>query len=95
MATTMIVWSYLVLVLAGGIIGRVKAGSRISLISALAAAVPLAICGLGVWPVWVAEVVVGALLVIFAIRYAKGGKFMPAGLMSLVSAVTLVLLLMV
>ena len=88
---TLILWIYTGLLLAGGLMGYLKAGSKISVIMAVAFAIPLVVCALGLWPPLVADALIGAILVVFAIRYAKGRKFMPAGLMILLSVLALIL----
>ncbi|MGA2748521.1 MAG: TMEM14 family protein [Verrucomicrobiota bacterium] len=90
-----ILWVYIVLLLAGGVMGFVKAGSRISLISSVVFGVLLALCVMGiVRPFYVADVLVGLLLIIFGVRFAKGRKFMPSGLMLGLSAAMLAVLLL-
>jgi uncharacterized membrane protein (UPF0136 family) len=81
MANT-ILWVYIVLLIVGGVMGLIKAGSRISLITSVLFAVLLALFATRVLP-WArgADVLLGVLLVVFVMRYAKGKKFMPAGLM--------------
>jgi len=88
---------YGALVFAGGWVGYKKAGSRPSLISSsLSAAVLLIAAVLSLSGIsagyMVAMVVALVLLVFFGYRLAKGGKFMPAGLMVAVSLATLVVL---
>jgi uncharacterized membrane protein (UPF0136 family) len=90
-----ILWVYIVLLLAGGVMGFVKAGSRISLISSALFAVLLALCVMGIIrPFYVADVLVGLLLIVFGVRFAKGRKFMPSGLMLGLSAAMLAVLLL-
>jgi uncharacterized membrane protein (UPF0136 family) len=85
-----ILWVYIVLLLAGGLMGFLKAGSRISLITSAAFALPLALCALKVVPPYpVAPILVGLLAVVFGIRFAKGKKFMPSGLMLALSVLVL------
>jgi uncharacterized membrane protein (UPF0136 family) len=91
-----VLWVYIVLLLAGGVMGLVKAGSKISLITSATFAVLLALCALGIIrPFYVADVLVGLLVVVFGMRFAKGRKFMPSGLMLGLSAVVLAVLLLV
>ena len=86
------------LVLIGGFIGYRKAGSRPSLIAGavsdallvLATALILLRRPAGIW---IAIGVSAALLVFFAVRWLKGRKFMPAGLMVLASLAALGLLI--
>jgi uncharacterized membrane protein (UPF0136 family) len=92
----LVLWVYIVLLLAGGVMGLVKAGSKISLITSATFALLLALCALGIIrPFYVADVLVGLLVVVFGMRFAKGRKFMPSGLMLGLSAVVLAVLLLV
>ena len=91
-----VLWTYVALLVIGGLIGWLKAGSKISLIMSVAFAVPIALEASGVLKVpHLADILIGFLLVFFAMRFAKGRKFMPAGLMVLASAAALVLRLLV
>ena len=94
-----IIWLILVyalLVAIGGVIGYVKAKSNQSLISGLGSGVALAIAwyislqnptaGLAL-----AAVIALALLVVFALRFRATGKFMPAGLLAILSLIMTVL----
>ncbi len=89
-----VLWVYIVLLLAGGLMGFLKAGSKISLATSILFAVPLALCAMGVLrPFYIADFLVGVLLVVFGVRFAKGRKFMPSGLMVGLSAAVLAALL--
>jgi uncharacterized membrane protein (UPF0136 family) len=85
-------WIYIVLLLAGGIAGFLKGKSRISLVTSVGAAIPLILCNLGTIRFGVASWILIALLLVFAWRLAKTRKFMPAGLLLLLSAAALALL---
>jgi uncharacterized membrane protein (UPF0136 family) len=88
-----VLWIYIVLLLAGGLMGFLKAGSKISLITSAAFALPLALCATKVLPpIPAAPIIVGVLALVFAARFAKGRKFMPSGLMLALSAVAAVAL---
>ena len=78
----LILWIYIVLLVAGGVAGFLKAGSRISLISSLvfAAALVLFAAQLIAWPLG-ADLLLLVLLLVFVMRYVKTKKFLPAGLM--------------
>ena len=81
-----VLWIYIILLLVGGLIGFLKAGSKVSLITSAVSAAALvltAIPGL-LGPSLaskLASLIMAALLVVFAIRLAKTKKFMPSGLM--------------
>lgn len=87
---------YALLVAIGGIVGYVKAGSQQSLISGLVSGVALAIA----WFLSLQNPAAGfalaaflamGLLIVFAIRFRKTGKFMPAGLMAALSLIAMVI----
>jgi len=90
--TTIILWVYIVLLLAGGLMGFLKAGSKISLITSGAFAAALALIATGLLrPAYLANVLLAVLLGFFGARFLRGRKFMPAGLMTILTAVTLAL----
>jgi uncharacterized membrane protein (UPF0136 family) len=91
MANT-ILWVYIVLLIVGGLVGFLKAGSKVSLITSVIFAVLLALFAAGIlsWPHG-ADVLLGLLLIVFVIRYAKTKKFMPSGLLILLTLATLLL----
>ncbi|MGQ9869939.1 TMEM14 family protein [Leptodesmis sp.] len=87
---------YALLVAIGGIVGYVKAGSQQSLISGLVSGVVLAIA----WFLSLQNPAAGfalaaflalGLLIVFTIRFRKTGKFMPAGLMAVLSLIAMVI----
>lgn len=94
-----IIWLILVyalLVAIGGVIGYVKVKSQQSLLSGLGSGVALAIA----WYISLQNPTVGlalaavialALLVVFALRFRATGKFMPAGLLAILSLMMTVL----
>ena len=91
---TISLWIYVTLLIVGGFMGLIKAGSKISLITSGIFAVLLAFCATGIiHPFWIAHILVGLVAVVFLIRYLKTSKFMPAGLMLLFSVVVLGILL--
>ncbi len=96
MSSNTILWIYIVLLLVGGHIGFLKAGSKVSLISSAVAAALLILTGVpGLFGYSVAralqDLVMATLLVVFAIRLAKTKKFMPSGLMLVVTLAALAL----
>jgi uncharacterized membrane protein (UPF0136 family) len=94
---TLILWIYIVLLFVGGLIGFLKAGSKISLITSACFAGILILCNVGlIFQPDMANILKTAvlvfLMVFFAFRLTKTKKFMPSGLMAVLSLVTLVLL---
>ncbi|MCX6896924.1 MAG: hypothetical protein NTZ16_15835 [Verrucomicrobia bacterium] len=91
-----VLWIYIVLLLVGGLIGFLKAKSPVSLIMSAAFAAALIICAIpGLLDRTFARnavnILMAALLVVFALRLAKTKKFMPAGLMLVVTVAALAL----
>jgi uncharacterized membrane protein (UPF0136 family) len=87
-----VLWIYIVLLLVGGLIGYFKAKSEVSLVMAVAFAAALSLCSAGIiFKDYVADILLAALLVVFALRLVKTKKFMPAGLMLVVTIATLAL----
>ncbi len=87
----------LFLLLAGGVMGLVKAGKQnFAYYLGHLRPAALALCAAKfIRPFYVADVLVGLLVVVFGMRFAKGRKFMPSGLMLGLSAVVLAVLLLV
>jgi uncharacterized membrane protein (UPF0136 family) len=87
-----ILWIYIVLLVIGGLIGFLKAKSQVSLIMSVAFAALLSLCAAGiVFQPYMADILLAALLVVFAIRLTKTKKFMPSGLMIVLTIITLAL----
>lgn len=91
-----VLWIYIVLLLVGGLIGFLKAGSKVSLVtsSVFAALLVLTAVPSVFQPGFgrgLANVIMAALLVVFAVRLTKTKKFMPSGLMLIVTVATLAL----
>jgi uncharacterized membrane protein (UPF0136 family) len=91
-----ILWIYIVLLLVGGLIGFLKAGSKVSLITSAISAALLVITAIpGLFqPEFrrgLADAIMAALLVVFAIRLTKTKKFMPSGLMLILTIAALAL----
>lgn len=87
---------YIVLLLVGGLIGYFKGKSAVSLVMSAIFAAALIVCAVpGVlvesFSKNVANVLMAALLVVFGIRWAKTKKFMPAGLMLILTVIALAL----
>ena len=90
-----VLWIYIVLLLVGGLIGFFKAKSKVSLISSSVFAAVLVLTQTGIFKPSVSlilvNVLLAALLVVFAIRLARTKKFMPSGLMLVLTVLTLAL----
>src|ERR1051325_4498904 len=85
-----ILWIYIVLLVIGGLIGFLKAKSKISLITSVAFAIVLAICALDILPIEVSWGILSFLALFFLIRFLKNRKFMPGGMMTLLTVATII-----
>ena len=87
-----VLWIYIALLLVGGLLGFFKGKSKVSLIMSATFAAALILCAIGViFQPNVADILMAVLLVVFAMRLAKTKKFMPAGMMLVVTVVALLL----
>lgn len=78
--------------LAGGMMGWVRAKSVPSVVSAAVFALVLVLVGSGAVRVpWLAEITLALLASVMGVRWAKSKKFMPAGLIAVLAAVVLAL----
>ena len=92
---SLIILFYAVLVIAGGVFGFLKAGSRPSLLGGLGGGLALlaAAWGLGHYQSWglpAALALTLALMVFFAARYIRTRAVMPGGLMAILSLFALI-----
>lgn len=91
-----VLWIYVALLVLGGLIGFLKAKSKISLYMSCGFAAALVLCAI---PNFLADsfrrglanCLLAALLVVFTIRLAKTKKFMPAGMMLAATVIMLAL----
>jgi uncharacterized membrane protein (UPF0136 family) len=85
---------YGILAMVGGITGYILSTSKVSLFSGCISGVLLVFAaylqfkGI-IWGLIIAALVTAILVVVFALRLAKTGKFMPAGLMLFFGVLTL------
>ncbi len=84
---------YAILLMIGGFIGYRKAGSRPSLIAgSVSGLIALLAAGLmlqDVRAIWLGVVLAAMMLIVFGIRFTKTRKFMPSGLLGVVSVAVL------
>jgi uncharacterized membrane protein (UPF0136 family) len=81
-----ILWIYIILLVIGGLIGYLKAKSKVSLIMSAAFAAALSLCAAGiVFQPYMADILLAVLIVVFAMRVVKTKKFMPGGLMLVIT----------
>ena len=85
---------YALLLVVGGLVGYRKAGSRPSLIAGtISGLVALLAAGLMIRDaraIWLGVALAVAMLVVFGIRFGKTRKFMPSGMLGVVSLGVLV-----
>ncbi len=86
-----VLWVYIVLLVVGGLMGFLKAGSKPSLIASVVFAALLSLCAVGILVSWLTDVFLACLLVVFGVRLGKTKKFMPAGMMLVVTVGALAL----
>jgi len=90
MTPSLLLWIYIGLLLVGGVIGYLKAKSQVSLITSMVSAGLLALCALGLFVPGVEYALLGILVIVFSIRFAKTRKFMPSGMLGAITLLTLV-----
>jgi len=93
---TKVLWIYIILLLIGGLIGFFKGNSKVSLITSAVFAAALVLTAVpGIldhkFALVLRNVLMALLLVVFAIRLAQTKKFMPSGLMLVVTIAALAL----
>ena len=87
-----VLWVYIVLLVAGGMVGFVKAQSKMSLLTSLGFAALLVLCALRIIPdAKIADIILIVLLIFFGMRVAKSKKFMPMGMMTVATVLALAL----
>jgi uncharacterized membrane protein (UPF0136 family) len=96
MNDSIVLWVYIALLIVGGLIGFLKGRSKISLNMSIGFAAALAVCNInGLLDAKlariIADVLMVLLLVVFGMRLASTRKFMPAGMMLIVTLAALVL----
>jgi len=85
-----VLWVYIVLLVLGGIMGYMMAGSKISLIMSACFAAALSLCATNIIAVpHLEDILLAALLIVFAIRLTRTKKFIPSGLLLLITIAVL------
>ena len=92
MSPTKVLWIYIILLVIGGLIGFFKGKSRVSLIMSVSFAAAISLCAAQIiFQAYVADILLAVLLVVFGMRLAKTKKFMPSGLMLVITLAALAL----
>jgi len=90
MKPEVVLWLYLAVLVAGGVYGFVKAKSPVSLVTSLVFGALLVLAALGIIPGrFSGDAILTLLVVVFAWRFQKTRKFMPAGLMTVLTIAAL------
>jgi len=85
-------WIYILLLVVGGLFGYFKRKSQVSLYTSLGFGAALSLCAARVLPPITASWLLGALLLVFAVRLARTRKFMPAGFLLVLTMLTMALI---
>lgn len=88
MSWNQVVWGFCALLIVGGVVGFLKARSKVSLIASVGSAIPLALAAADILPFWVVPLVLGSLVAVFAKRLATTRKFMPSGMLLILTLLT-------
>jgi len=96
--TAMIVLVYGTLVLLGGVLGFARARSRPSLFAGVGFGLALLISGAMLWQgnarvLPGTTALAGVLLIVMGVRFARTKKFMPAGMVALMSLIVVIILI--
>lgn len=82
---SIVLWIYAAVLLMGGLMGFLKAGSRVSLIAGGACAAIVALTAASRLPQVLAVICPLVLAIVMGRRFRSSKKFMPAGLTALIS----------
>ena len=92
MKPEILLWIYVVVLVAGGLYGYVKAKSTVSLVMSLVFGALLVAAALGVFGTpFAGDILLTILVAVFAKRFQKTRKLMPAGVLTLLTIATLLI----
>jgi uncharacterized membrane protein (UPF0136 family) len=92
MSPSKVLWIYIILLVIGGLVGFFKGKSRVSLIMSVSFAAALSLCAAQIiFQAYVADILLAVLLVVFGMRLATTKKFMPSGMMLVITLAALAL----
>jgi uncharacterized membrane protein (UPF0136 family) len=92
MSPSKVLWIYIILLVIGGLVGFFKGKSRVSLIMSVSFAAALSLCAARIiFQAYVADILLAVLLVVFGMRLATTKKFMPSGMMLVITLAALAL----
>ena len=83
-----ILWIYILLLIAGGLMGYIKAKSKASIIASSISALPLILVGLKILPSSLANILLAVLMILFGTKYIRSGTFIPSGIMCILTLFT-------
>ena len=81
-------WIYILLLIAGGLMGYIKAKSKASIIASSISALPLILVGFKILPSSLASILLAVLLILFGTKYIRSGTFRPSGIMCILTLFT-------
>jgi uncharacterized membrane protein (UPF0136 family) len=85
-----LLWIYIALLMAGGLMGFIKAGSKASLIASSIFAAILVVFALNAAAFPYYWIILFVLLLFFTKRYFRSKKFMPNGMMAILTVIFLI-----
>ncbi len=95
MKPEIVLWIYLVILVIGGVYGFVRARSVVSLVTSLIFGALLAAAALGLFGwIYAGDLILAILVVVFAIRFQKTRKFMPAGMLAILTIAAILVRIM-
>ena len=87
-----VLWVYIALLMAGGVMGLIKAGSKASVIASSIFSAVLALFALNILPFRFCWIILLVLLLFFGKGFLRSKKLMPGGVMAALTLLVLILL---